>query len=100
MSFDRMSRQEVYMRPMKRADWLFAACGGALIVLFMTALAGLHAAEKATVVPAPAFDNPHASGELQTAVLAGGCFWGTQGVFEHVKGVRKVFAGYSGGDRS
>ncbi|HEX2790018.1 MAG TPA: peptide-methionine (S)-S-oxide reductase MsrA [Steroidobacteraceae bacterium] len=43
---------------------------------------------------------PGGSGTLQTAVLAGGCFWGTQGVFEHVKGVRKVLAGYSGGDRS
>lgn len=40
------------------------------------------------------------TGALQTAVLSGGCFWGTQGVFEHVKGVRKVLAGYSGGDRS
>jgi peptide-methionine (S)-S-oxide reductase len=43
---------------------------------------------------------PAASGSLQTAVLAGGCFWGTQGVFEHVKGVRKVVAGYAGGERS
>ncbi len=33
-------------------------------------------------------------------MLAGGCFWGTQGVFEHVKGVRQVVAGYSGGERS
>jgi peptide-methionine (S)-S-oxide reductase len=41
-----------------------------------------------------------ASGGLQTAVLAGGCFWGTQGVFEHVKGVRQVLAGYSGGERA
>jgi peptide-methionine (S)-S-oxide reductase len=60
----------------------------------------LHAAERATPVPAPALDNPKAAGPLQTAVLAGGCFWGTQGVFEHVKGVRQVVAGYSGGDRS
>jgi peptide-methionine (S)-S-oxide reductase len=37
---------------------------------------------------------------MQTAVLAGGCFWGTQGVFEHVKGVRQVLAGYSGGERA
>jgi peptide-methionine (S)-S-oxide reductase len=43
---------------------------------------------------------PAGSGSLQTAVLAGGCFWGTQGVFEHVKGVRKVLAGYAGGERS
>src|SRR5471032_331591 len=39
-------------------------------------------------------------GNLQTAVLAGGCFWGTQGVFEHVKGVRQVLAGYAGGERA
>jgi peptide-methionine (S)-S-oxide reductase len=43
---------------------------------------------------------PSAAGSLQTAVLAGGCFWGTQGVFEHVKGVRQVLAGYSGGEKA
>ena len=43
---------------------------------------------------------PAGSGALQTAVLAGGCFWGTQGVFEHVKGVRRVLAGYSGGAKA
>ncbi|WP_094553955.1 peptide-methionine (S)-S-oxide reductase MsrA [Synechococcus sp. 1G10] len=37
---------------------------------------------------------------LQTAVLAGGCFWGVEGVFEHVKGVREVVSGYAGGSRS
>jgi peptide-methionine (S)-S-oxide reductase len=45
-------------------------------------------------------DNPKQPGALQTAVLSGGCFWGVQGVFEHVKGVQKVVSGYSGGDRS
>lgn len=35
---------------------------------------------------------------LETAVLAGGCFWGVEGVFQHVKGVRRVLSGYSGGD--
>src|SRR5262252_3045224 len=35
----------------------------------------------------------------QTAVLAGGCFWGMQGMFEHVKGVTRVIAGYSGGEK-
>ncbi len=34
---------------------------------------------------------------LQIAVLAGGCFWGMQGVFEHVRGVHEVLAGYAGG---
>jgi peptide-methionine (S)-S-oxide reductase len=54
-------------------------------------------AEAAVAVPAPALDNPKQPGALQTAVVAGGCFWGVQGVFEHVHGVRKVLAGYSGG---
>jgi peptide-methionine (S)-S-oxide reductase len=49
-------------------------------------------------IPDPAYDAPLATarGE-QTAVLAGGCFWGVEAVFEHVKGVIKVTSGYSGG---
>jgi peptide-methionine (S)-S-oxide reductase len=84
-------------------DWLLGLVGSLLAVAFAMAffgLSGLHAAERAVAVPAPALDNPQAPGPLQTAVLAGGCFWGTQGVFEHVKGVRKVLAGYSGGASS
>jgi peptide-methionine (S)-S-oxide reductase len=50
------------------------------------------------VIPAPALDTPAAEATgPQTAVLAGGCFWGMQGMFQHVKGVTKVVAGYSGG---
>jgi peptide-methionine (S)-S-oxide reductase len=44
-------------------------------------------------------DAPAASGP-QTVVLAGGCFWGVQGVFEHVKGVQRAVAGYAGGAKS
>jgi peptide-methionine (S)-S-oxide reductase len=58
------------------------------------------AAETPAALPAPVVDNPKQHGRLQTAVLAGGCFWGVQGVFEHVRGVRGVLAGYSGGSRS
>ena len=58
------------------------------------------AAEQATVVPAPLVDNPKATGPLQTAVLAGGCFWGVQGVYQHVHGVRNVLSGYAGGEKS
>lgn len=48
--------------------------------------------------PAPAMDTPLASARSeQTAVLAGGCFWGIQAVFEHLKGVSAVSAGYAGG---
>lgn len=49
-------------------------------------------------IPNPDIDNPLSSGEGQeTAVLAGGCFWGIQAVFAHVKGVIRATSGYSGG---
>src|SRR5436190_19540235 len=51
-------------------------------------------------IPAPLIDNSKAVGPLQTAVLAGGCFWGVQGVFEHMRGVTKVLSGYSGGEKA
>ena len=47
--------------------------------------------------PAPAIDEP-VSGHSETAVFAGGCFWGVQGVFQHVKGVTSAVSGYSGGN--
>jgi len=74
-----------------------------LTTLVLSALAlsaCAHGAESPRVVPAPAVDNPKAAGPLQTAVLAGGCFWGVQGVYQHVRGVRNVLSGYAGGNRS
>jgi peptide-methionine (S)-S-oxide reductase len=62
--------------------------------------APLFGAEAPVIIAPPAVDNPKTPGAPQTAVLAGGCFWGVQGVFEHVRGVQKVVAGYAGGDRS
>lgn len=56
------------------------------------------AAERAVVIPAPAVDQAPADGP-QTAVLAGGCFWGVQGVFQHTKGVLNAVSGYAGGDK-
>jgi peptide-methionine (S)-S-oxide reductase len=58
------------------------------------------AASPAQALPAPKIDvvlTAATAGKMETAVLAGGCFWGVQGVFEHVKGVQKVYSGYSGG---
>ncbi len=56
------------------------------------------ATASATAIPDPAVDVPLASSKgEQTAVLAGGCFWGVEAVFEHVKGVTDVRSGYSGG---
>ena len=48
------------------------------------------------VAPAPAYA-PADPASQETAILSGGCFWGMQGVYEHVKGVRHVYAGYTGG---
>jgi peptide-methionine (S)-S-oxide reductase len=56
------------------------------------------AAGPATALPDPAVDSPRgATSGKQTAVVAGGCFWGIQAVFQHVKGVEDVTSGYSGG---
>jgi peptide-methionine (S)-S-oxide reductase len=55
-------------------------------------------AETALAIPAPAVDEPVAPGATsEKAVLSGGCFWGVQAVFQHVKGVEQVLSGYSGG---
>ena len=55
------------------------------------------AAEEAVTIPAPALDPADASGALQTAIIAGGCFWGVQGVFQHTEGVDSAVSGYAGG---
>ncbi|MCM8730958.1 peptide-methionine (S)-S-oxide reductase MsrA [Hephaestia sp. GCM10023244] len=57
------------------------------------------AAEHAVAIPAPALDVPRTP-HLQTAVLAGGCFWGMEAVFEQVKGVTSVVSGYAGGSKA
>src|SRR4051794_15256202 len=74
------------------AALVLAACG-------MACRVGADAINK--VIPAPALDTPAAAASgLQTAVLAGGCFWGLQGMFEHAQGVTRVVAGYSGGAKA
>ena len=58
------------------------------------------AAEPAVAIPAPTLDaTAPAGGGLQTAVLAGGCFWGMQAVYEHTKGVTQAVSGYAGGQK-
>jgi peptide-methionine (S)-S-oxide reductase len=56
--------------------------------------------EPARMVQPPAFDPPAAGRTSDVAVLAGGCFWGVQGVYQHVKGVTNAVSGYAGGDKS
>jgi peptide-methionine (S)-S-oxide reductase len=57
-------------------------------------------AEAARVLPAPALDETMTQDGPRTVVLAGGCFWGVQGVFQHTKGVIGAVSGYAGGDKS
>jgi peptide-methionine (S)-S-oxide reductase len=77
---------------------LCAAAIGALAISAFIAAPSL-AAEDAVVIPAPAMD-AQASDGLQTVVVAGGCFWGVQGVFQHTAGVVNAMSGYAGGNKS
>jgi peptide-methionine (S)-S-oxide reductase len=87
------------------AHWKISSLRLAAIVGAMAAGAVLwHAplfgAEAPVIIAPPLVDNPKTDGPAQSAVLSAGCFWGVQGVFEHVRGVKNVIAGYAGGERS
>jgi peptide-methionine (S)-S-oxide reductase len=81
---------------LKPLSLVMAAAGLALTLPWLASHASAGDLDKQ--IPAAASD-PANPARSETAVLAGGCFWGQQGVFEHVKGVTKVVAGYSGGGR-
>jgi peptide-methionine (S)-S-oxide reductase len=74
--------------------------GFVLAALFFALLTlGAYSPGKDTPVPAPAIDSAKvAQSGKQTVVVAGGCFWGIQAVFQHVKGVKKAISGYAGGN--
>jgi peptide-methionine (S)-S-oxide reductase len=77
---------------------LCAAAIGALAIAAFAVAPSL-ASEDAVIIPAPAMD-ANASDGIQTAVIAGGCFWGVQGVFQHTAGVVNAMSGYAGGSKS
>jgi peptide-methionine (S)-S-oxide reductase len=86
----------------KTAGWLGTTLGALALVAAGSALWQMpaKAAGDAVVLPPPTVDEPagaQAHGGTETAVLAGGCFWGVQGVFQHVKGVESAVSGYAGG---
>ena len=71
-----------------------------LLPALMTLLAGpLSSAGEAREIPAPAIDEAAGAATTETAVLAGGCFWGVQGVYQHVEGVTAAVSGYAGGEK-
>ena len=77
---------------------LGAAALGALAISAL-AIAPSLAAEDAVVIPAPAMDAKTADG-IQTVVVAGGCFWGVQGVYQHTAGIVNAVSGYAGGSKT
>jgi peptide-methionine (S)-S-oxide reductase len=83
--------------PFSRLSLCAVAFGALAITAF--AVAPSRAADDAVVIPAPAADVP-ASDSTQTVVVAGGCFWGVQGVFQHTAGVVNAVSGYAGGSKS
>jgi peptide-methionine (S)-S-oxide reductase len=69
------------------------------IPLFGLAASLAQAAEPAVTIPAPTLDAGAPAGNSETIVLAGGCFWGVQAVFQHTKGVTQAVSGYAGGKK-
>ena len=71
------------------------------LLAFAAAAPDAGSTENARVLPAPKLDAPaQTTPTSEVAVLAGGCFWGVQGVFQHVKGVSNAVSGYAGGKQS
>jgi peptide-methionine (S)-S-oxide reductase len=89
---------DTLLQLVRRRRALRILIGGATMGACVLAWQGLAQgqAEKAVPIAPPAQDLP-AAGTTETAVLAGGCFWGVQGVFQHVQGVKRVVSGYAGG---
>jgi peptide-methionine (S)-S-oxide reductase len=89
-------------RPNPRHGFSLRPVVQALLVLplFGFAIGLAHSEEPAVAIPPPALDSTApAGGGLQTAVLAGGCFWGMQAVYQHTKGVTNAVSGYAGGQK-
>src|SRR4249919_1742133 len=83
------------LRTLSPTAWLV----GLLVAAAVAIRIGSVSAEGARALPPPTVDLPPGQATSATVVLAGGCFWGVQGVFQHVKGVTNAVSGYAGGDR-
>jgi peptide-methionine (S)-S-oxide reductase len=88
------------MRAFHRIGGRIAAALAGVAALSAVVFATAGAEETPRAVPMPIVDTATPPPGLETAVLAGGCFWGVEGVFQHVKGVKAVLAGYSGGSKA
>jgi len=82
-------------RQFSRLSLCAAAIGALALATF--AVSPSRASEEAVIIPPPAAEAPAQGTGLETAVLAGGCFWGIQAVYQHTKGVTNALSGYAGG---
>ncbi|MFA5958216.1 peptide-methionine (S)-S-oxide reductase MsrA [Hyphomicrobium sp.] len=84
-----------------RPDRVFYSLTAIAVLAVVLSVGGIRVdAEEGRRVPPPAVDETAPQGaQLETAVFAGGCFWGVQGVFQHVAGVTNAVSGYTGGDQ-
>lgn len=80
-----------------RRSLLAAAAVAAGVLTWQVGAYAFGGAEPAVSIAAPKLDEPATGARTETAVFAGGCFWGVQGVFQHVQGVTKAVSGYAGG---
>src|SRR4051794_38401029 len=89
-----MDMEDTLMTYCSRKGWILA-----LGLVFLSTCARASGAAGAVALPAPAVDAPRpaTAGQQQVVVLSGGCFWGIQAVFQHVKGVKSATSGYAGG---
>jgi peptide-methionine (S)-S-oxide reductase len=76
---------------------LISVVSGAALAIAALAVLSRSDAETAKAVPPPVLDESNRTATSEVAVLAGGCFWGVQGVFQHVAGVTEAVSGYAGG---
>jgi peptide-methionine (S)-S-oxide reductase len=83
------------------SKWILTM-SAAVLVMFVagTRAVPVSRGEKARAIPAPAMDEQAGPATSEVAVLAGGCFWGVQGVYQHVKGVASAVSGYAGGEKN
>src|SRR4051812_44352527 len=93
MTNERSQKEE--RRPKTFSPSLWLAAGALLLSCGCTQASALGPAR---AVPPPAVDEAPSSRTSEVAVVAGGCFWGVQGVYQHVNGVTSAVSGYAGGD--
>jgi peptide-methionine (S)-S-oxide reductase len=85
-------------QPESKAKWLSRGIvAAAILALGGTLHSQTATAEEGIAIPPPSIDEKQSTAKLETAVFAGGCFWGVQGVFQHVNGVIDATSGYAGG---